>query len=226
MMVRLVLAAMLIFILCSPSYSENNDATQIRDKILALALIEDNTKVWATLLSVIDSTDKLGLRDEELINLYTELIDYYIGEGPGEILSEKITGMREKILPFLVEKKGTQLNCLEKYKSLCREDIKERNKRIEYLIDAIKKGVILYAEYPESLREEIIKNINVVRIFIEDYKKVNGTLPKDLDVLRKYVWDMYGYKLQIWNPWVEQGKINYKLQKDGKYILNAGFETR
>src|SRR3989338_3673543 len=122
--VKIILPAILIiFCHCAVAHSDNVKVTQIKDKILSLALesqrISDNMEARIALENAIERIDTLGLQDDDLLSLYIELLDYYIGEHPGGILLEKITRMREKILPFLVEKKNMPLMCSEKYKSLC-----------------------------------------------------------------------------------------------------------
>lgn len=198
------------------SYSGSNNKAEIRDKILSLALEEKSE-----MLNAIEETDKLGLRDDELISLYMELLDYYTGEGPGEILSEKITSMGDKIFPFLIEKKNMPLKCLEKYERLCAyKDVKERNIKIANMIDAIKKGIVLYAEYPENLKIEAEEDLKIIGIFLEDYRKNKRKLPKNLHILRMYVCKEYGYKLKTFNPWGYP--FNYSPQKGNKYILGVG----
>lgn len=199
------------------AYVETTKVIKISDNILSLTL-QDSPKLLDTLFDI----DKQKLTDDELIGVYIGLMDYYIGEGPGEVLFEKITSMQEKILPYLVEKKNTPLRCLEKYKSRCWENEKERNRIIEeILIDNIKKGIIFYPEFPASLKAEHERDLKIIRIFIQDYRSKKGILPNNLDNLREYAWHEYGYKLKIYSPWF--GKpIKYVPQKDGKYILEAG----
>jgi len=193
------------------SYSGNNP-TQIIDKIL-FAQGQDE-------LDAIEEIDKHLLRDEELISLYMELLDYYIGEGPGEILSEKITGMGERILPFLIEKKNSTFKCLDKYRPFCYKNAEERNVKIRSIIAAIKKGIILYAVFPEKLKTEVDQSMKIVRIFLEDFRRNKKTFPRDLNVLKEYVWQQYGYKLKIFNPWGEPFK--YISKSGDKYTLEPG----
>jgi len=193
------------------AYPENTKIIQIRDEILLKKGFE---KDYA-----IEEIDKLQFKKEELVSLYMELLNYYIGEGPGEILSEKITSMGDKILPFLISKKNMPLKCEEKYKNIC-YTMEERNRKINYLIDAIKDGRILYAVYPELLKKKVEGDMKIIRIFIEDFKKQKGGIPKDLYVLREYAWKQYGYKLRIINPWGQP--IKYLPKSGDQYILEAG----
>jgi hypothetical protein len=209
----------MLFFINNSSYSENTKIIEIRDKILSLAL-KNSPKI----LKVLKEIDKTGLTEEELINLYIELLDYYIGEGGGEILCEKITRLQDKVLPFLIEKKNTPLKPLEKYKNLSYNSIEERNIKIIDMIDKIRKGIVAYAEYPASLKKEVIKELKIIRIFIEDYRREKGKLPENLDILREYAFKEYGYKLKILNPWGQPFK--YLPLDMEKYVLEAGSDIR
>lgn len=215
----IVVSSLLIFYNSNWAFSESSRADQIRNKILSLSAQEDYH--GDELINTLFEIEKQKLSDSELIEVYIGLLDYYIGEGPGEILSQKITAMGDKILPFLVEKMYMQLHCDKKFKELCRENREERNDRITRLIGNIKKGIIFYPEFPASLTTEHERDLKIIKIFILDFKNKNSKLPDTLDNLREYAWHEYGYKLRIYSPWF--GKlIKYAPQKDGKYILEAG----
>jgi len=86
--------------------------------------------------------------------LFIELLDYYIGEASGEILTEFITEKGKTVLPLLVAKKRKPIECLAKYKNICMdrfpEALKIRNEKIDQMVDAIQKGIILRAEDPNA----------------------------------------------------------------------------
>jgi hypothetical protein len=214
---KIKLTSMIIFfVLCwsTLSAAEGDSIKDTMDKILSAQ--------GGEVLDLIDDTDKLHLQRDDLIQLYIQLLDYYVGEGPGEIRAEKITKMGDEILPFLVEKKRAPLRCSEKYRRLCYKDMKERNVIIEKMIKAIKDGTVLYAEFPDNLKPEAEKDLKIIRIFIDDFKGQRGSLPKDLNVLKDYAWERYGYKLRILNPWGE--RIKYLRKTDTTYSLEAGKE--
>lgn len=198
-------------------YAETTKDIQVRDEILSLALRNSDQ-----LLNAVFDIDKKQLTDDEMIRVYIGLLDYYIGEGPGEALSEKITKLQDKILPYLVLKKNSQIECIKKYKILCCcENQAERNAKIVGMIKAIKQGRVLYAEFPDNLKEQHEKDLKIIHIFIQDYKIKVGKPPDTLDTLREYAWREYGYKLKIYSPWF--GKpLKYLPQKDGKYVIEAG----
>jgi hypothetical protein len=220
-----VISILLIFFSIGLAFSENSKVKQYKENILSLALLSressDNMKTRIAFEESIDNIDKLGLNNDDLAALYTTLLDYYIGESTGEILSEKITKMQEKILPFLVEKIHLPLKCEDRYKSICLENEKERNERILDLVNDIKKGIVAYAEFPANLKKEHERDLEIIRIFIQDYKIKKGFVPKKLENLREYAWHEYGYKLKIYSPWFGK-QLKYIPQKDGKYILEAG----
>jgi hypothetical protein len=72
-----------------------------------------------------------------------DLLDYYLGEAAGEVMQEFITHEGTKIEPLLQEKRKMPLNCLPKYQAICRKDIASRNRQIDYMLDAIRKGIVL-----------------------------------------------------------------------------------
>jgi hypothetical protein len=80
--------------------------------------------------------------------LLPELLDYRLGAGGAESLMELITEKGRKMLPLLKRKKAQPVNCLPKYESICIRNIEARNKRIDMMIDAIEKGIVLWAEEP------------------------------------------------------------------------------
>lgn len=218
----------ILLIFCNFGWTESikSKADEHIERILSLALSSqessDNMKKKAAFEDAIDNIDKIGLNNEELMSLYIGLLDYYIGESTGEVLSKKITYIGDKILPFLVEKKNMPIKCIKKYNTLCSyETHAERNIKIIRMITAIKQGRVLYAEFPDNLREQHEKDLKIIHIFIQDYKNMTSTLPNNLDILREYAWREYGYKLNIYSPWF--GKpLKYSPQKDGKYILEPG----
>jgi hypothetical protein len=202
---------MLQVFFCNTASSQSSKAIQIRDKILS----EHGPQRF----DAIEEIDKLQIETEDRISLYMELLNYYIGEATGEVLNEQITAMGDKILPFLIEKKNTPPKCEEKYASIC-YTMEERTRKITKLIGAISQGVILYSVFPGNLRTEAENNMNIIRIFLEDFKMQKGSLPKDLNVLREYACKHYGYKLTVVNPW--GGVFKYLLKGKNKYILEVG----
>jgi hypothetical protein len=210
---KLKLIALVIILWWSTlAAAENNSVKDILDKILSA---QDDE-----VLDLIDDTGKLYLQEDDLIQLYIGLLDYYVGEAPGEILGEKVTKIGERILPFLVEKEYTPLKCSERYKKLCYRDMKERNVHIERMIKAIKDGTVLYAEFPRGLETEAEKDMRIIRIFLEDFRLHRKSLPKSLSALKDYAWQRYGYKLRILNPWGEP--LRYVPKKANQYVLEPG----
>jgi hypothetical protein len=221
----IAISTLVLFLSRELAFPENGKVDQYKEKILSLALAahnaNDNMKTRIAFEEAIGNIEKIGLQKDELANIYIRLLDYYLGESTGEIMSEKITKMGETTLPFLVEKANMPLRCENKYRSLCLENKKERNEKITNLINDIKRGLIAYAEFPADLKSEHEKDLKIIRIFIQDYKIKKGILPKNLDNLREYAWHDYGYKLKIYSPWFGK-QLKYVPQKDGKYILEAG----
>jgi hypothetical protein len=204
---------MLQVFFCNIASSQSRKVIQIRDKILS----EHGPQRF----DAIEEIDTLQLKMEDRISLYMELLNYYIGEATGEVLCEGITAMGDKILPFLVERKNMPVKCEEKYASIC-YTMEERTRKINKLIGAIKRGIILYSAFPENLKIEVEGSMKIIRIFLKDFKKQKGSFPKDLNVLREYGWKQYGYKLTIVNPWGQPFK--YLLKGRDKYILEVGRE--
>jgi len=80
--------------------------------------------------------------------LLTELLDYRLGAGGAESLMELITKRGKKILSLLKRKRTQPLDCLPKYQSICIKSVGTGNEDIDLMIDAIEKGIILWAEEP------------------------------------------------------------------------------
>ena len=92
---------------------------------------------------------------------------------------------------------------------------------ITIAIEAIKQGIIFYAIFPENLSVEAERYLKIIEIFIEDYKKRQGTYPEHLLALREFAWTQYGYKISILNPWGQP--YRYFLSQDKhKYRLEIG----
>lgn len=206
-----LLASAIQIVCCVTASSQSGKVIQITDKILSESGPER--------FDAIEGIDDLQLKMEDRISLYVELLNYYIGEATGEVLNEQITAMGDKILPFLIEKKNMPLKCEEKYASIC-YTMEERTRKIDKLIGAIKKGIILYSAYPENLKVKAEGTMKIVRVFLEDFRKQKGSFPKDLNALREYACKYYGYRLTIVNPW--GGAFKYLLTGKDKYILEVG----
>src|ERR1700681_221260 len=71
--------------------------------------------------NIYDLKDKSRHADELII----ELLDYYIGEGPSEVIEEIITKKGNEMLKLLVSKRKKPLQCIEKYKSVCLDKFKD-----------------------------------------------------------------------------------------------------
>jgi hypothetical protein len=209
--VKFVLLALLMLqvFFSDTASSQTSRVIQIRDNILSAG----DQRVEA-----IEEIDKLQLKMEDQISLYMELLNYYIGEATTGILCEQITRMGDKILPSLIEKKNSPVKCEEKYKSICLTMEERNGVLIDRLIRSIKEGTILYYEYPRNLRKEVEGSMKIIKIFLKDFKKQKGNFPKDLNALREYGWNQYGYKLVIVTPWGEPFK--YLLKGTDKYILD------
>lgn len=74
-----------------------------------------------------------------------DLLDYYLGAAAGEILGELITSKGSNIAPLLKKKRESPLNCLPQYQSICMDSLEQRNRRIDEMLEAISKGVVLKA---------------------------------------------------------------------------------
>jgi len=193
-------------------------------------------KLENRILSLIDKRDKQGekfdskaywdaideidtLSQEEATTLLVRLFDYYLGEGTDELLLEKVTQMGDKILPYLVQKRNVpRMTCRNEYKEMC-HTIQERNYLIDEAIKGIKDGIVLCYEHPEKLKKEAEQYLPIIQIFIEDYKKQKGALPKNLQELQEYGWIRYRYKIKIINGWGNPYK--YVVQKN-KYKVEIG----
>ena len=81
-------------------------------------------------LSLIDTPESL--------KALVDLSDYYLGEAPGQDLTALITGKGPRIKPLLLEKKKSPLSCDKMELCLSTED---RNRRIDYWIGLIDKGI-------------------------------------------------------------------------------------
>ena len=89
----------------------------------------------------------------------------------------------------------------------------------------IKKGNVLYSQYPTSLKAEVRMRMTILEIFLEDYKRSFGKFPPDLAVLREYAWKEYGYKLKIYNPWGQ--KVVYNPTNNAeKYFIAPGSDIQ
>jgi len=86
--------------------------------------------------------------------IYVDLMDYNLGVGSGECLAELITKRGKRMIPLLVKKKKSPLNCLSKYESRCRDDINYRNKEIDDYIKAINNGIVLCPEFDNCPKME------------------------------------------------------------------------
>ena len=80
--------------------------------------------------------------------LFVDLLDYYLGEAGGLTLAEFLSEGGTRMLPLLEAKRLKPLECLPKYTAICADNVDNRNERINWITDAIRKGVILRAEEP------------------------------------------------------------------------------
>lgn len=80
--------------------------------------------------------------------LLPELLDYRLGAGGAESLTQLITEKGRKMLPLLKSKRAKPLGCPPKYESICIKSLEARNKDIDLMIDAIEKGIVLWVEEP------------------------------------------------------------------------------
>jgi len=213
--ILLILSLMGLFLM--PSISEA-DSTKTVKNILFLVKNGEYTKLDEALSEI----ESLPL--EKRIAVISSLLDYYIGEHGTEILLETATKTGEKITPSLIQKKWQPVDCQVEFKTICVQNIEERNRKIEWILDAIKNGIILYGEYPSNLSEELKETIRNVTIFLTDYQKVKKDFPDDLYALRKYAWERYGYTLKIFNPWGHP--LKYKKINNEKIIIDAGSKGR
>lgn len=78
------------------------------------------------------------------------LLDYYLGEAGGVTLAEFLSEAGERVLPRLVAKRAKPIECQPQYAAICMESVETRNERIDWIANAIRKGVILRAEDPAA----------------------------------------------------------------------------
>ncbi len=110
--------------------------------VLGAQLNTQKNQEYLTLDRLYDLKKNSKNLDSQLIGL----LDYYLGEASGEILDEFITERGRIMLSLLNNKKGRQLECLNEYKSICIDNIQKRDNKINRMIDAIQKGIVLRVE--------------------------------------------------------------------------------
>jgi hypothetical protein len=166
---------------------------------------------------LLQSNDVLSSQQQG--TLYVALLDYYIGEHNGVVLAEQITALGPEIIPSLVVKRSTALQCEDSFQSICYKSENERNNLLSSILRALRDGYRLYSEYPAELEGEAVDRLNVLKVFLYDYSIVKGAYPDTLQKLRAFVWESYGYSLSITNPW---GKpMNYGVN-GSSYSLSIG----
>jgi hypothetical protein len=145
---RLLIVCVLIIFSISFASAESEQTTKL-DKYFFAVLDETlkalDTGEYHTIARLYELKEKSQNRDYLLI----ELLDYYVGALGSVILDEFITERGKEMLPLLVAKKTQPIHCLEKYKRLCM-NTEERNKDIDFLMDAIKRGIIIRPEDPNK----------------------------------------------------------------------------
>jgi hypothetical protein len=127
-----ILVTAISILICSNSFAQNDQDkyfTQVLDSSLQAAQGGEDT-VTDTLFSSAGSS-------ENPKQLFVNLLDYYLGAGAGETLMELIIKEGDQMLPLLIKKRDTQLNCREEYQLICTESIENRNKWIDRLLDEI-----------------------------------------------------------------------------------------
>lgn len=87
-----------------------------------------------------ESIESLAKRGKKADKLLVDLFDYYLGEGPATDVATFIVERGSRMIPILTEKKRHPLNCLPVYKSICRDDVENRNDLIDSLINEIKNA--------------------------------------------------------------------------------------
>ena len=92
-----------------------------------------------------DRLFKLGRAGKGADRFLVDLLDYYLGAAAGEVLQELITSEGNNITPFLKKKRESPLSCLPQYKTICTDSVEHRNRRINKMLEAISKGIVLKA---------------------------------------------------------------------------------
>lgn len=88
---------------------------------------------------------------------YMYLLNYYVGEGIGEMLDEYITREGRLILDSLKNMEKISIMCQDEYKHICRTK-DERNKIIDKLVWHIENNFILCADDCSESNSYIVKN--------------------------------------------------------------------
>jgi hypothetical protein len=141
--------SIITLVVCLTSFSCAHGGQMVKYDQYFFGVLDESLNALRTReYHVIDRLYMLKEKSENCDQLLVELLDYYIGEGGGEILAELITKNGKKMLPLLSNKKLQPLHCLPKYESICIKSIGARNKDIDLMIDAIQKGIVLRAEEP------------------------------------------------------------------------------
>ena len=91
----------------------------------------------STFTGAMESLNRIKRESPNRIKDYIGLLDYYLGSGPGEILSGLILEEGTNILPDLRNKLAEEINCMPQFNQICIKDKATRNKRIRSLIYSI-----------------------------------------------------------------------------------------
>lgn len=120
-----------------------------------------------------------AFRNSTAQKLLIDLLDFYLGEGGGEVLLCCITRQGDAVLPFLRKKlKGVPIGDMDKWK-----EIRDRN--ICYLIEAIRHKVVISVDLPLSELEEVRFRLFTNKLRLEEYKVKFGKYPSKLELVEK-----------------------------------------
>ena len=135
--------ALLIGLLALNACSE--ESILVKDKysraVLEYAIGDEATPAAA--VGVIDGLYEINKRSPRKLEIFTKLLDYYLGSSGDAVLNELITKNGKVILPYLRQKLSSPVICHARYKSICIDSADDRDAQIRRLIKAIKSGVVL-----------------------------------------------------------------------------------
>lgn len=129
---KIPVLAILFLLFFTSCFAQKN-----QEKLLTTILDSSLEAVQGGDYRTIDILAYSSQESEDPKDFYASLLDYYLGAGAGETLEDFIVKEGNSIVPVLLKKKGSPLNCRKEYQQICTESVEHRNERINRLIKEI-----------------------------------------------------------------------------------------
>lgn len=215
----LSIVGVIAFGVLATSVCFGEDTTGKARTVALLQLASQNK--WERLTIELQRLREIGAEVRQRVLL--DMLSVSFGVHYDEMVVQAMLSEGDAIIPTVLVEKGVPRACDHSFKEHCRSEA-NRNSLFDRVLEDLRLGrVTMSYRNEERAKARVDVDLDHLSVFIADYQKNTGLLPKDLEQVRVFALTTYGYKLKVFDPAGERYQYVVDLDQGTYSLLDSYF---